>query len=409
MQARVHSPQRAMCTIVLRGWLLVLLFALVLGSPVVGFAQDDSSQPAGPVTLPVGSEADREPAGPYVAEAIGTDVYIRSGPGTNFYHCGKLYASDRVQVINSHDGWACIVPPPGSFSWISMQYVSINLENPTMGIVTGDNVGVYAGSDYVLPMHSTSKQVSLNRRQIVKLLSEEKDDYYKIVPPQGAYLWVSAQFLQSVGAPAGKPPIIDVGAMAKTPGGDPQPDVKAEPKSDIDIYYALTEQVKAEREKPAAEQNYTEMKNKLAELAARKESGRAARYAEFTLQQVDRFELACKVGKELELQSKELQKVTEKIDEARAVRLAQVVDLSKFAIMGKLENSSLYNSPGQTKRFRILDESGKTVCYVMPSGPAATMDLSKFVGHKVGLVGKIEAHEATARAFVEFTEIVPLD
>jgi uncharacterized protein YgiM (DUF1202 family) len=409
MQARVPSSQRAMWMVPLHGRLLVVLFAVVLGLPVAGFAQGDSNQPAGPVVLPGGSEAAREPAGPYVAEVTGNDVYIRSGPGTNFYHCGKLYSGDRVQIINAQQGWSCIVPPPGSFSWISMQYVSINLENPTMGVVTGDNVGVYAGSDYVLPMHSTSKQVSLNRGQIVKLLGEEKDDYYKIVPPQGAYLWVSAQFLRTVSAPTPKPPIVDVGAMVKPPGANPQPDVKAEPQSDIDIYYALVGQIKAEQEKPIDEQDYTEFKNKLAELAARKESGRAARYAEFTLEQVDRFELACKVAKELELQSKERQKVTQKIDEARVARLAQVVDLSKFAVMGKLENSSVFNSPGQAKRFRILNESGKTICYVMPSGQAATMDLGKFIGHKVGLVGKIEPHEATARAFVEFTEIVQLD
>jgi hypothetical protein len=45
----------------------------------------------------------------------------------------------------------------------------------------------------------------------------------------------------------------------------------------------------------------------------------------------------------------------------------------------------------------------------MPTGAAAGKDLSKFIGHKVGLVGKISPHEATARAFVEFSEIVQLD
>jgi len=413
MQARVNSPERAVCVTLLSGWLLVLLLAAVVGSPIVGLAQNEPNRARQPAQVPPpspgGAVTGAEPAGPYVGEAAGNDIYIRSGPGTNFYRCGKLYAGDRVQVIKSQDGWSCIVPPPGCFSWISMQYVSINLENPTVGIVTGDNVGVYAGSDIVEPMHSTSKQATLNRGQLVKLLGEEKDDYYKIAPPQGAYLWVSAQFVQSVGTPAGKPPIVDVGAMAKTSADKTQPGVKAEPKSDLDLYYALAEQVKAEREKPVAEQNYAAMKQKLTELVARKESGRAARYAEYTLKQVERLELACKVSKEVELQNKELQKVTTKIDEARAARLAQVVDLSKFALMGKFENSSVYNAGGQTKRFRILDGSGKTVCYVMPTGSAASMDLNKFVGHKVGLVGKIEPHEATARAMIEFSEIVQLD
>jgi RPA family protein len=108
-------------------------------------------------------------------------------------------------------------------------------------------------------------------------------------------------------------------------------------------------------------------------------------------------------------QNKALEKTTEKIDEARTAKLAQIDDRSKFAIMGKLETSSVYNGAGQMKRYRILDGTGRTVCYVTPTGPAAAMDLSKFIGHKVGLVGKIEPHEATARAFIEFTDIVLLD
>ena len=57
----------------------------------------------------------------------------------------------------------------------------------------------------------------------------------------------------------------------------------------------------------------------------------------------------------------------------------------------------------------MLDETGKTICYVTPTGPAVNTDFNKFIGHKVGLVGKIEPHEATDRAFIEFTEIVLLD
>ena len=57
-----------------------------------------------------------EPAGArpatesYVAEVVGNDVFIRSGPGTNFYQCGKLYAGDRVQVISTQQ-WLVLHRP----------------------------------------------------------------------------------------------------------------------------------------------------------------------------------------------------------------------------------------------------------------------------------------------------------
>jgi len=406
MQARAYSPERSVRVTVYLGWVLAGLLALVLILPAVGLAQD-ANVPRSPVLLP--NEA--AVAGPvnesYVAEVTGNDVFIRSGPGTQFYQCGKLYAGDRVQVIKSQQGWSAIIPPPGCFSWISMQYVSINLQNPTMGVVTGDNVGVYTGSDTEEAKYSTSKQVVLGRGQAVKLLGEEKDDYYKIAPPQGACLWVSGQFLQSVDKPLAKVPAVEPAARPTTvkKPGDPN----AAPLTGLDLYYSLSDKVKAEHNKPLAEQNYTDMKKKLAELAASKDGGRAARYADFTLKQVERYELAGKVGKELEQQNKQLLQTTEKIDEARTTKLAQVPDRSKFAVMGTLETSSVYTGTGQTKRYRVLDEAGKTICYVTPTGQAVNADFSKLIGHKVGLVGKIEPHEATARAFIEFTEIVQLD
>jgi len=406
MQARVHSPERWVRATLLSGWVSAVLLVLVLILPAAGLAQDPNA-PRSPVMLP--NEAATTPATAnesYVAEVIGNDVYVRSGPGTNFYQCSKLYAGDRVQVVKSQQGWSCIVPPPCCFSWIAMQYVCINPQNPTVGVLTGDNVGVYTGSDTQEAKYSTSKQVVLGRGQTVKLLGEEKDDYYKIAPPQGAYLWVSSQYLQPADKSQVKTPAADTAAAGK-PAVVKKPSDPNVPLAGLDLYYALSEKVKAEHEKKLTEQNYTELKKKLMELAASKDGGRAARYAEYTLKQVERYELACQVGREMEQQKKELEKTTAKIDEARTTKLGGIVDRSKFALVGKLETSSVY--AGATKRFRVLDDAGKTICYVMPTGPVANTDFSKYIGHKVGLVGPISPHPETQRALVEFTEIVLLD
>ncbi|MCL5279808.1 MAG: SH3 domain-containing protein [Planctomycetes bacterium] len=403
MLARVHSPVRWVRATLLSGWLFALLLVVVLILPAAGQTPEPNA-PRNPVSLPDGAAAAPTPANEsYVAEVIGDDVYVRSGPGTNFYQCSKLYRGDRVQVVKSQQGWSCIVPPPGCFSWIAMQYVSINPQNPTVGVLTGDNVGVYTGSDTQEAKYSTSKQVVLSRGQTVKLLGEEKDDYYKIAPPQGAYLWVSSQFLQPADKSLIKTPALDA---AKTVTEKKPTDPNA-PLTGLDLYYALSEKVKAEHEKKLSEQNYTELKKKLAALAANKDGGRAARYAEYTLKQVERYELACRVGKELEDQNKELQKTTSKIDEARTTQLQGIVRRDKYALVGKLETSSVY--AGAAKRFRVLDESGKTICYVMPTGAIASTDFSKYIGHKVGLVGPIAARPDTQQSLIEFTEIDLLD
>jgi hypothetical protein len=93
----------------------------------------------------------------------------------------------------------------------------------------------------------------------------------------------------------------------------------------------------------------------------------------------------------------------------RTTKMGQIVDNSKYAVVGKFQTSSVYAGTGQARRYRILDDADKTICYVTPVGAAVNTDFSKYIGHKVGLVGKIEPHEATARAFIEFTEIVLFD
>ena len=48
------------------------------------------------------------------------DVYVRSGPGENYYPTDKLKAGQEVEVYR-HDpgGWYAIRPPKGSFSWVA--------------------------------------------------------------------------------------------------------------------------------------------------------------------------------------------------------------------------------------------------------------------------------------------------
>jgi len=357
---------------------------------------------AGTATAKLDANDVNVPSFPYVAEITGDDVNIRSGPGTNYYTCGKLNKGDRIEVVSEQFGWSRIVPPAGGFCWISMQYVSVNLDDPTIGIITGDGVRVYAGSDYVEPMHSTSEQGRLNRGDKVKLLGEEKDDYYKIAPPSGAYLWVSTQYTKPTTPVIQTPP-------APEPTADANAAVPKEKEISVEAqklkeYYDLKKQIEAERAKPANQVNYADIKKQLIEIANNKEAGKAARYAEYVIGQIEGFELALAVTKEVKLQNQQLQQTMQRIDKARAARLAKAEDLGRFVVIGQLQAFKTYG-PGH---YRIVDDSGKMICYALPSEEMAETDLSKFVGRKVGLVGAIQPHPQTAGAVVQFTEVVQL-
>jgi uncharacterized protein YgiM (DUF1202 family) len=347
---------------------------------------------------------------PYTAEITGDDVYVRSGPGTNFYHCDKLNKGEKVKVVDKQFSWSRIVPPAGSFSWISMDYVTISPGDPSVGIVTGDNVRVYAGSDFVKPLYSTTLQGKLSKGEKVKLLGEQMDRYYKIAPPPFAYLWVSTQFTKPLPKPVVIPTPAPTKPEMKTEPNEPAEvnapvEVKPEPeapKTPLERYEQLKEQVKAERAKPMDQQNYTELKKELLEIANDKEAGNVARYAQFVVGQIEGYELALEVVKEVKLQNEQLEKINAKIEKAKETKLAEIKNMGKYAVVGVFQTYLTFG-PGN---YRIVDKDGKMICYALPAGTAAQMDLSGFIGQKVGLVGTIEPHLPTKKALVRFTQIV---
>ena len=397
----------------------IKLFAIIILTSFlsIGFAQETTS----------GSNEAGTLSFPYMAEITGDNVYVRSGPGTNFYDCGKLNQGDKVKIIGKQFSWARIVPPPGSFSWISIQYVSIDPANSTVGTVTGDRVRVYAGSDHVEPLHSTYLQGKLDRGDTVKLLGEQKDDYYKIAPLSFAYLWASINFtkplpvqpveavIPTVEPPTVKPTVVKPTAVKPAalkpttkPKEVPKEVVAPEPDTPetlLEKYRALQKQVQTERTKPIEKQNYTEIKKKLIKIAEDKTAGKAALYAKSVLKQIKDIELVLVVDKEVRLQNEQLKNIRERIVKTRTTKLAEYENLVNFAVVGKLKNFTTYG-PGH---YRIINDSGKTICYALPSGPISQVGLSKLINKKVGLVGTIEPHRQTKGALIRFTKIMEVD
>jgi uncharacterized protein YgiM (DUF1202 family) len=385
--------------------ILVLVILTVLASTIsVRGAATRSGRVA-----PVRSATTTTPPFPYIAEITGDNVNIRSGRGTNYYSCGKLNKGDRVKVVNHQFGWSCIAPPAGSFSWISKQYIGIDPDKPTEGIVTGDGVRVYVGSESIKPIRSTIWQRKLNWGDKVELLGEVKDNYHKIAPPKGVYRWVSTQYTKpvvtakEVKPPIVKPPITkDAPPITKVvrPKVVVRPDISAEEA--LKKYYALKTLIEAERVKPIAQQNYANIKKTLTEITESKKAGKAARYAKSALKLVERYEWAFKAEKYVRDQEADLQKILEGIDKSRTIRLAEEVkNLGRFAVIGQFQTFVTYG-PGH---YRIVDDSDKTICYALPTSSASKMDLSKLVGRKVGLIGEIQPHPETSGAVVRFNAV----
>jgi uncharacterized protein YgiM (DUF1202 family) len=411
---------------------LFVIVCLAISASVV-FAEESAGSPQADDVNKAGV-----PAFPYMAQITGDDVLIRSGPGTNYYACGKLNKTDKVKIVGSQYSWSQIVPPAGSFSWISMQYIRIDSNNSSTGTVTADAVRVYAGSDQRKPIHSTTMQGKLDKGEKVHLLGEELEGYYKISPPPFAYLWVLTQYTSSADAVAHAPaapapagevesnitvaaqptaPVTDVNADAQKPKKEPNTPAVVPTKlpvgnpaevKKVEDYEALEKQFDAERAKPMAEQNYENIKKGFLEIAGNKEAGKAARSAELKLKQLERCEMAIQTAKEVRMQDANLQKIKAEIEKARAEKVSQIEDMSKFTAIGKLQTSDTFGPSVELKQYRIVDDVNNTICYAAPVNAISNNDFSKFLGQKVGLTGTIEPHPQVSGALVRFNEIVEI-
>jgi uncharacterized protein YgiM (DUF1202 family) len=384
------------------------------------------------------STREAEKVFPNITEVVGTNVYVRSGAGTAYYFCGKVNSPLKLIVVEEKNNWAKIIPPKGSFSWISKKYVEQDEKNPDLGFVTGDNVRIWAGSDHVGPMRSHSLQTRLNRGDQVRLTGQEKDDYYKITPPPGAHLWVSSRHLKYVG-PIPKPqpmvlppkPGTKLEPQIKTPT---KPEIVAQPnKSIVEVEKAQPDLVPAtvqmspvvnakiakchelgklilvEVKKTFEEQNYSEIKKQLKMIADDPGAGKAKFYAKYYLDQLDRYELAIVADKELKQQQQQLDKTREQIEQEHSEKVRNIPDSGRFAAIGVIKPSSIYTDRTNQKRFFIEDEFGKIICYAIPVKGAVKTDLDKYIKQKVGLIGDIQSDPDNAVGLVMFSGIELVD
>jgi SH3-like domain-containing protein len=138
---------------------------------------------------------------PYKAYVTSGEVYVRSGPGKNYYPTSKLKTGDQVEVYR-HDpgGWFAIRPPSGSFTWVSARY----LEKGKHGLakVVGNEVAARVGSEFSDIRDVI--QVRLHRGEVVEVLESkefrsgpEAGTWYKVAPPSGEFRWVAGKFVDA--------------------------------------------------------------------------------------------------------------------------------------------------------------------------------------------------------------------
>lgn len=133
---------------------------------------------------------------PYKAYVTHDKVYVRSGPGKNYYPTSRL-AIDEVVEVYRHDpgGWYAIRPPEGSFTWVSSRF--LEMVDKDIAVATGDRVLARVGSE--LSEARDVWQVKLREGEEVVVLDVVEDgsqSWYKIAPPAGEFRWIFGRYVE---------------------------------------------------------------------------------------------------------------------------------------------------------------------------------------------------------------------
>lgn len=382
-----------------------------------------------------------------LGEIIGTSVNVRSGPAESYYPTMRLNKGDKVTVVGHKFDWLKILPPEGSFSLVAKFYVDRN-GGSASGTINRDDVIIRAGS--TLSDSKAQPQVTLDRGASVEITGEAAE-YYKIKPPQGAFLYVTKQFV----ALAGQAPQTEVAAAgtattaveAVQPGNNVAdtaiPEGPADATTDIvQVKPPKTVQETGEQPAKTAEKPARPVDKVNAELEAefRKLELRFTQSSEQPLEeqpvaellkgytdlQTSQDQLSATTRRMVTFRVKYLQAVQKQQDEllkakqeaadftarqARTETEQRQIErrmaeqgIAVYAAVGKLDTSSVQKDGSPL--LRLVDPAdGRTLVYIRTAEPQQR----GLVGQFVGVRGEVSADSQLGVDYIEPTEVQPVD
>lgn len=399
---------------------------LVVLATVVSFAI--AGPLAGPVSAQEEASVPEVPNSKYQFMGLinSNAVNIRSGPSENYYATLKVDKGASVTVVGIKFDWLKIVPPEGSYSVISKQFVTKNADGTT-GTVAGDNVRVRAGS-HLTPVKITV-QCQLSKGAQVQILGEQ-DEYYQIKPPAGAYVYVHQKYVDPV-KQLEAPVAADANTTANTgagtiasgaehrqaaaPSTQPAEPVVVKPAEDTSAKEAakaeaefdkLEARLKASLEKPLEEQPIDELLQGYEPLIKN-------RHLSLTMRRIAYIRVAGLKNKadaraELLATRKQQQEAMARIEALRAQREAveqKLTGISVFTAVGKLQASTLQVGAGTL--YRLTDPAnGRTLCYVRGSD---TTKFTPLMDQFVGVKGELLSDPALTLKVVDATDVAAVD
>ena len=119
---------------------------------------------------------------------------VRSGPSTSYSITTKLYKGDKVEILETSNGWHKIKASNGKIGWVSGDYIKVSSGSTSQtsykATVTATSLNVRSGTGT-----SYSVITKLSKGTVVDVLESASNGWKKIKTSNGTIGWVSGSYL----------------------------------------------------------------------------------------------------------------------------------------------------------------------------------------------------------------------
>ncbi|MCA8918573.1 MAG: hypothetical protein KDB32_05805 [Planctomycetes bacterium] len=365
---------------------------------------------------------------PYVAKVSGESVRLRSGASLAHPPVFVMKKGDELTVVGQKEDWATVQLPADAPCWISADFVKVG-DKPNTWLVTGDNVNLRVSADTkYFPVGQAPKGQVLTAAKAEDGKPVSENGYVKIVPPSNAHGAIALEFIEKVKNVAPEKAnavktqpveVVEIKEAADQPADVEQPadqpketpvkadESKREPtKAELDderkTFRELEVLLNDELKKPAPEVNLTDIRKMFEQ------------FVEFSLDK-DVGDKAKLYIEKIDLTVKLIETEKARVAKEEADRKAEVEKIAKAAEekpkveepKGPVEyiTTGTVGSTGKTARtpasHRLFDADGN-ILYDLRWDKG---DLSKLMGSKVGIVGKVKEYDGWAHKVIVIERI----
>ena len=122
---------------------------------------------------------------------------VRSGPSTSYGITTKLYKGDKVEILETSNGWNKIKASNGKIGWVSGDYIKVSSGSTSQPSTSTTKATVTATSLNVRSGAGTSYSVitKLPKGTVVDVLESASNGWKNIKTSNGTTGWVSGYYL----------------------------------------------------------------------------------------------------------------------------------------------------------------------------------------------------------------------